>query len=151
MMQIADKNPYNANFLRMGMILRGTSGKEFAEQIGVKSKQMYRYMSGEEPASDVMERICDVLQFPRNFFYRSGDFPERDPRYPPDMYVPLKPYLRSAELSTEPLRAQIVALLPLIPDDDLSALFAYMHEVADYPPNVTRFPAPRETAEDGDE
>lgn len=126
-MHLTSDHPYNVNFLRMAMIVRNVSGRWLAEMIGVKPKQVFAYMGGQEPAADIMAKICDALQFPRSFFYRPGDFPERDPRYPPDMYVPLKP-------SAEPLRAQIIELVALIPDDDLPALFSMMHEMAEVRP-----------------
>ena len=122
---------YNPDMFKLAFRLRGIPARELAKLIGCKQKQIYQYQVNEEPTPDVMEKICEALYFPRDFFFRVGVVYERDPRYPDDMFVPLP-------LKPLPTREELSTLLQSIPEHELAALNAYMDEVAEYPDNVVR-------------
>jgi transcriptional regulator with XRE-family HTH domain len=125
---------YNPDMLKMAIHLRGMSGAALAKTIGVQPRMVYAYLGGREPEADAMKRIVDALELPRHFFYRAGEYRERDERYPLDMFV-MKP------LRPPPTRADIIALIADVPDSELPTLHAYLHEVVRYADNVTRLEA----------
>lgn len=128
-MPIREATGYNPDMLKMALALRGDDAQDLADALGVSIRQVYKYTSGEEPREEVLARICERLYFPKAFFYRPGEYLERDPRYPLDMFVPLpKPAKVTREL--------LIEMLMLVPDSELDALHEYVHEVAVYASNV---------------
>jgi transcriptional regulator with XRE-family HTH domain len=130
-MHLATK--FNGDMLRIGRDLRGHTTRELAKLTGIKLKVLNAYCAGQEPQTEDLEKLSEVLHFPATFFYREGDYPRRDPRYPLDMYVPLPP-------EPLPTRQEAADLLQYIPDKEIPGLVAYMREIADYGEKVTRFP-----------
>lgn len=130
-LQVVPETPYNRDMLRLALGLRGLSIVELAQQMGESITVMVRALGGREPSPEVMRRIADHLRLPVTFFYREGEYRERDPRYPLDMFVMLPP-------APKVTRERLAEMLAAIPDEDLDTLHAFMHALAVYPPNVTR-------------
>lgn len=130
-LKLIGEGVWNGDMLKMGIALRGLTAAKLATDLELKRRDVYAFIGGKEPDADSLNKIAEALYFPSTFFYRAGEFPERDERYPLDMYVPKR--RRSL-----PTRESLTELLQLIPDDDLPELHAYMHELARYSGKVTR-------------
>lgn len=130
-LKLLGEGVWNGDMLKMAIELRGLTAARLATELKIKRRDMYAYIGGKEPDAESLAKLMEVLHFPKSFFYRAGEFPERDERYPLDMYVPK----RKRSL---PTRESLAELLQLIRDDDLPELHAYMHELARYADNVTR-------------
>lgn len=130
-LQVVPEAPYNRDMLRLALGLRGLSIIELAQQIDESVMTMVRALGGREPSTEVMQRVAEHLRLPVTFFYREGEYRERDPRYPLDMFVMLPP-------APKVTRERLVEMLAAIPDEDLDTLHAFMHALAVYPPNVSR-------------
>ena len=131
-LRITKSDDFNPDMLRIGYALRGLSRRELATRTGISLRTIHAYCRGAEvPSEEHMQSFIEVLQLPRNFFHRPGAYPVRDPRYPLDMYVPLN-------LEAIQSRKAIAAMLEYVPDEELPALAAYVHEISDYGEGVTK-------------
>ena len=61
---------FNADRFELARLRRGITKRSLSQSLGVTSMAVGRYSKGErEPASDVVEKIADILSFPVEFFY----------------------------------------------------------------------------------
>lgn len=132
-LKLQKSDGFNGEMLHMGYALRGLTRRQLAAQTGIALKTINAYIRDwEQPTEEHLQQFVELLQLPPEFFYRQGNFPVRDRRYPLDMFVPLaQSDLRSRAVAAE--------LLRFVPDDELPNLIAYMHEIAEYGDDVVKF------------
>jgi Zn-dependent peptidase ImmA (M78 family)/DNA-binding XRE family transcriptional regulator len=86
----------NGNRLRMARIIHGLSSPKLASIIGVTKQAVWQYENNDHanPSSDVMFKICNELDFPRQFFYEGYD----------DEYVIGKSYCRTSTSTAKAIK-----------------------------------------------
>lgn len=125
---------YNANMLSIARDIRGYSGVALAKATGIPKRAMYKYLGGDEPTREHLEKIAAVLEYPVAFFFRAGERYVPHPDAPPDFPFGWKPlYDNSATL-----RERAAAMLASVPDEDLPALLAVLDDWAVYGDNIIR-------------
>lgn len=131
-LRLIGEGVYNADMLCMMRDCEGLTRSALAELTGISRREIFDYCAGKEPTPEHLELLAEALGVLPTFFYRAGEYLKRDPRYPLDMCVPLP----TRKVAT---RDDAIALVALVPDDRLPELMEYLHDIAEYADNVTRF------------
>lgn len=121
--QLIKDSDYNADMLCMARDMRGLSSRDLAAMTGIRRRTICVYCRGVEPTPEHLALLQAALEVPPTFFYREGEYFKRDPRYPLDMHVPLPS--RNA-----PTRADAIALIQQVPDDEIEELVDYLRGIA---------------------
>jgi len=129
-MKLHIESGYRGAMLCLGMDLRGFTARDIAQATGLKLKIVTSFMAGSQPGEDELKQLSAVLDLPVAFFYRQGAIYQCDPRYPPDYFVPL--------IEPSVSRETIADMLRNVPDDELAALAAYIHSVAEYGAGIVK-------------
>lgn len=70
---VNDMKDFNHCRLKLARQVRALTQKELAEKVGIKEHRVWRMEHNAiKPDEELLEKFCEVLDFPRSFFFEPG-------------------------------------------------------------------------------